>query len=102
METGNTVSGQDYVIVDSRSNQGGSGSCPLVWMLRFLGNRNVNMETVALDRELVSSNVGFFVRSRLFEYAQNKLYGHPIQQNVPESGSSTRQSRPPMIIRYSS
>ena len=82
METGNTVSGQDYVIVDSRSNQGGSGSCPLVWMLRFLGNRNVNMETVALDRELVSSNVGFFVRSRLFEYAQNKLYGHPIQQNV--------------------
>ena len=84
METGNTVSGQDYVIVDSRSNGGGSDGCPLVWMQQFLGHKDIDFHSITNDQRLNSSGVDFFVSSRLFEYAQNKLYGRPIQQGVTE------------------
>ena len=70
METGNVLSGEDYVIVDSRSNGGGSTGCPSVWMNRFLGKKEANM-----DREfyrLESSNVNFTVQSRLNEYVRKQ------------------------------
>ena len=70
METGNVLSGEDYVIVDSRSNGGGSAVCPSVWMNRFLGKKEANM-----DREfyrLESSNVKFTVQSRLNEYVRKQ------------------------------
>ena len=73
METGNFLSGQDYVIIDSRSNGGGSNGCPSVWMNRFLGNSAADMDNNFRDR-LESSKVTFFVRSRLYEYASKQRY----------------------------
>lgn len=68
METGNFLSGQDYVIVDSRSHGGGGEGCPAVWMNRFLGNREASWERKFLH-VVESSNVLFDVQSRLHEYA---------------------------------
>jgi len=80
METGNVLSGQDYVIVDSRSNGGGAQNCPAVWMNRFLGNPEAHMKR-SFHHVLASSNVTFDVQSRLHEYA--------FQQKFPEEGVIT-------------
>ena len=86
METGNTLYGQDYVIVDSRSNGGGSTKCPLVWMNRFLGDREANMQHSVRNR-LESSNVDFRVLSRLNEYVD--------KQDFPETVISQKQTEYP-------
>lgn len=84
METGNTLCGQDYVIVDSRSNGGGSTGCSSVWMNRFLGTKEANMD-VNYSQRLASSNVDFLVRSRLYEYATKLLFPEVvISQNRTE------------------
>ena len=75
METGNFLSGQDYVIVDSRSNGGGSTGCPSVWINRFLGTKEASMDR-NFHQRLASSNVQFTVLSRLNEYA--------YQQDFPD------------------
>ena len=68
METGNVLSGEDYVIVDSRSHSGGGEGCPSVWMNRFLGNKEASWERKFLH-VLQCSNVKYDVQSRLHEYA---------------------------------
>ena len=83
MKTGTTLSGQDYVIVDSRSNGGGSDGCPHVWLSRFLGESDVNMEMWG-RYSFDSSSVDFFVGSRLWEHRQNHFNGGRIQQGVTE------------------
>lgn len=75
METGNFLSGQDYVIVDSRSHGGGSSGCPVVWINRFLGNREANWQHKFYET-VENSNIFFDVKSRLNEYA--------LQQDFPE------------------
>lgn len=83
MKTGTLLSGQDYVIVDSRSNAGGSSRCPSVWMNRFLG-KNAAMHG-KIPIELDSSNVDFLVLSRLNEYAYKLDFpDSPISQNITE------------------
>lgn len=77
METGNVLSGEDYVIVDSRSNGGGGEGCPAVWINRFLGNREARMKR-SFFHVVASSHVTFDVQSRLHEYA--------FQQHFPEEG----------------
>lgn len=68
MQTGYTLSGQDYVIIDSRSNGGGSNGCARTWMNRFLGN-TADMEHH--PNQLNSSSVSFQVFSRLRRVAEN-------------------------------
>jgi len=83
METGNLLAGEDYMIVDSRSNGGGSAMCPAVWMNRFLGEKDANMNRDYYKLE--SSSVNFRVLSRLYEYARKQQ--HPekdISQNRTE------------------
>ncbi len=85
MQTGTTLAGQDYVIIDSRSNGGGSDKCPAVWMNRFLGHADASMESGNKDMlQFDSSRVDFEVRSRLMEYADGRLLGSPISRNVTE------------------
>lgn len=73
METGNTLSGEDYVIIDSRSNGGGSGNCACVWMHRFLGDPSKNMDK-PFWQAFQGSNVLFSVFSRLNEYAVKQIF----------------------------
>ena len=85
METGNFLSGQDYVIVDSRSNGGGGEGCPSVWMNRFLGNREASWKKKFLH-VLECSNVKYDVQSRLHEYAFQQVFPEDavISQNQTE------------------
>jgi len=85
METGNFLSGQDYVIVDSRSHGGGGEGCPSVWINRFLGNKEASWERKFL-RTVASSHVTFDVQSRLHEYAFQQVFPENavISQNLTE------------------
>lgn len=85
METGNLLAGEDYVIVDSRSNGGGAQNCPVVWMHRFLGKREANMKR-SFWHLLECSNVDFDVQSRLNEYALKQDFPDEavISQNQTE------------------
>ncbi len=84
METGNLLAGEDYVIVDSRSNGGGAQNCSAVWMNRFLGIREANMKR-SFYHLLTCSNVTFDVQSRLHEYALKQVFPETIiSQNLTE------------------
>lgn len=67
MQTGYTLSGQDYVIIDSRSNGGGNTHPALTWMNRFLGN---TADIEHHPTQLNSSSVCFSVFSRLLRAAR--------------------------------
>lgn len=67
MQTGYTLSGQDYVIIDSRSNGGGGNGSACAWMNRFLGN---TADIEYRPNQLDSSSVSFGVFSRLLRIAR--------------------------------